>query len=96
MHPYCGLSTKSKSCPVDFQARYPDGNSELVQVCADASDPTTGARELRALLEAKQAHPAATLRLLTLTLTRDGAPADVPDAFSVEPAYVWMLNYPVE
>lgn len=46
---------------VDFLARYPDGDQELIQVCASLDDPGTAARELRALVEAArefpQAHP---------------------------------------
>jgi len=75
---------------VDFLARGADGNEVLVQVCADASDPLTADRELRALGEAGEMFPHAKKRLLTLT--RDGAPAVAPDDVVVEPAYVWMLS----
>ncbi|MGI9301933.1 MAG: ATP-binding protein, partial [Gammaproteobacteria bacterium] len=75
---------------VDFLARGADGESELIQVCADASDPTTAERELRALAEAGNAFPKARRRLLTLT--RDGAPADVPSGVTCQPAYEWMLT----
>lgn len=74
---------------VDFLARGPAGELELIQVCADASEPATANRELRALLSASEIYPAARLRLLTLT--RDGAPADVPSGVEVQPAYEWML-----
>jgi predicted AAA+ superfamily ATPase len=48
---------------VDFLARYPGGHQELIQVCADLSDPTTCHREIRALQEAAKEHPKATLHL---------------------------------
>jgi len=77
---------------VDFLARDAEGNEELIQVCADASDPDTAGRELRALCEAGGQHPRAKQRLLTLT--RDGAPAEVADDVIVQPAYEWMLTEP--
>jgi predicted AAA+ superfamily ATPase len=51
---------------VDFLARFPDGHAELIQVCADLSDPATRERELRAMNVAAELHPQATLRLLVL------------------------------
>lgn len=77
---------------VDFLARGPEGETELIQVCADASDPDTAKRELRALHEAGAAHPNAQRRLLTLT--RDGAPAALPSGVVAQPAYEWMLAPP--
>ncbi|MFQ5551424.1 MAG: ATP-binding protein, partial [Gemmatimonadales bacterium] len=75
---------------VDFLARGPDGTLELIQVCADASDPATAARELRALLDAAEQLPQAAKRLLTLT--RDGMPAETPEGVVAEPAYQWFLK----
>jgi len=69
-----------------------DGQSELLQVCADASDPTTAEREFRALIEAGEIYPSARRRLLTLT--RDGAPTEVPPGITVQPAYEWLLAEP--
>ena len=77
---------------VDFLARRPTGEAELIQVCADARDPQTASRELDALADAAHRHPRATRRLLTLT--RDGLPAEVADGIIAEPAYVWMLRPP--
>jgi hypothetical protein len=74
---------------VDFLARSPEGGAELIQVCADASDPAVSERELRALVEAGRTFPTARKHLLTLT--RDGAPAELPADVSVQPAYQWML-----
>ena len=77
---------------VDFLARGAEGEAELIQVCADASDPATAERELRALVEAGEAHPKAQKRLLTLT--RDGKPAAAPPGVTVQPAYEWLLAAP--
>jgi predicted AAA+ superfamily ATPase len=52
---------------VDFLARFPDGEEELIQVCAEASDPATAERELRALAAASALHPRAPQRLLLLS-----------------------------
>jgi len=74
---------------VDFSARSPDGETHLIQVCADASAPETAERELRALEEARALHPRA--RPWLLTATRDGAPMTVHAGITVQPAYQWML-----
>ncbi|HUP23107.1 MAG TPA: ATP-binding protein [Thermoanaerobaculia bacterium] len=74
---------------VDFLAREPDGKTHLLQVCADATDPDTAERELRALRSAARQHPDAHRWLLTLT--RDAAPPELPDDVTVWPAYRWML-----
>lgn len=75
---------------VDFLARYNDGSSELIQVCGDASDPQTAAREMRALQTAAAAHPTAVSRLLTAT--RAGLPSFIPDSVTAEPAWQWILR----
>ena len=76
---------------VDFMARSADGRRELIQVCADASDPATAERELRALTAAGQQFPDAGMRLLTLS--RDGIPDTLPDGVVAQPASAWMLGY---
>ena len=76
---------------VDFLARSADGRRELIQVCADASDPATAERELRALVAASQQFPDAGMRLLTLS--RDGIPDTLPDGVVAQPASAWMLGY---
>jgi predicted AAA+ superfamily ATPase len=75
---------------VDFLARYPDGRTELIQVCADASGGDTATRELRALAEAREAFPNA--RALMLTATRAGLPSSVPKGVTAEAAWVWILG----
>ncbi len=74
---------------VDFLARDTTDRIDLIQVCADATDPVTAERELRALVEAGEAYPKARKRLLVLN--RDGAPAESHDGIIVQPAYEWML-----
>ena len=75
---------------VDFLARRLDGGRELIQVSADARDPGTADREIRALVEAGEEHRGAGLRLLTLT--RDGFPRSVPKGIRVQAAHDWLLG----
>ena len=75
---------------VDFLARDADGRRELIQVCADASDPAIAERELRALTAAGEQFPDAEMCLLTLT--RDGIPDPLPDGVVAQPAWTWMLG----
>ena len=74
---------------VDFLARSDSGETELIQVCADARDPETAAREIRGLSEAAKAHPAATQRLLVLT--RDALPREIPKGVQAQAAHDWLL-----
>ncbi len=75
---------------VDFLARYPDGTSELLQVCATLADPTTLHREVRALREAGAEFPEATPRLLVLD--RDDRAVALAAGVAAEPAYEWLLD----
>lgn len=75
---------------VDFLARGDDGSATLIQVCADASDPDTAGREMRALLETGRRFPKA--GMLLITLTRDRLPANIPKGVTARPAYEWMLE----
>lgn len=77
---------------VDFLARGPAGDTELIQVCADPTSPAVAEREIRALEEAGRLFPQATRRLLTLT--HDAAPSAVPSGITVEPAWQWLLAAP--
>ena len=65
---------------------------ELIQVCADLSDPATAARELRGLAAGGALFPHARKRLLTLT--RDGLPAEAPADVEAQPACEWLLAPP--
>ena len=76
---------------IDFLARFPDGTTELIQVCADLSDPATCARELRAMEAAAPLHPHATRRLLVLN--RDAiAGTTAPPGLTIESASDWILR----
>ena len=77
---------------VDFLARGDDGSTELIQVCADASDQATAAREQRALAAAAQMFPSAAKRLLTQH--RRGLPTEAPADVTTQTAYEWMLTPP--
>ncbi len=78
---------------VDFHARFLQGREKLIQVCevcADASEPETTEREVRALTEARREHPHAQARLLVLD--RDRAAAIRITGVTVQPDYQWLLE----
>ena len=75
---------------VDFLARSASGDVELIQVCADLSDPGTAARECRALEAAGRLFPRARQRLLVLA--RDGLPAEAPAGTRLQTACEWLLQ----
>ncbi|MBM3790097.1 MAG: ATP-binding protein [Acidobacteria bacterium] len=77
---------------VDLLARTPGDGEELIQVCADSSDPGTAERETSALVEAGRQYPNAARRLLTLT--RDALPAQETPGIVAQPAYEWLLREP--
>ena len=83
------VKTKS-GFEVDFLARSPSGDLELVQVCVDASHPKTAERETRALVETAEQFPGAVKTLLVMA--RDGIPAQVPLGIRVQCAWEWMLG----
>ncbi|MFO7629551.1 MAG: ATP-binding protein [Prochlorococcaceae cyanobacterium] len=87
-----GYLRTSEGFEVDFHARFPDGQRELIQVCADLSEPATRQRELRALLEALQEAPGsgATARLISLS-SRPPA-GEWPEAVGWSPAVEWLLQ----
>ena len=74
---------------VDFCARGPD-ELELVQVCADLSDPATRARELRATQAAMEETGARTATLVTLREDED-LPAGTGE-IRIRPAWRWLLE----
>lgn len=83
---------------VDFLARSPNGESDLIQVCADASSPRTVERELRALeiagrrLARSREFSRSGRKLLTLT--RAGLPAETPQGVVAQPVHEWLLGSP--
>ncbi|MCX7994016.1 MAG: ATP-binding protein [Fimbriimonadales bacterium] len=84
----CYLRTPS-GYEVDFAAQTPSGELQLIQVCVDPADKATYEREVRALLEASQQYPEATLHLITLeTVPPLGTPEPVRSYSAVE----WLLS----
>ncbi len=75
---------------VEFLARAPDGETHLIQVCADPGEPRTLERELHALAEGREGGKKA--RRWLLTLTAMPAPAMLPADIEFKPAYAWMLD----
>jgi len=75
---------------VDFLARYPDRGPELIQVCTDATDARTLARELRTLDEAGREHRG--VRATLITATAEGLPERVPARVAAIPAHTWLLS----
>ena len=75
---------------VDFLARTPDGQRELIQVSADLADENTARRALRALLAAAKEHRDAGLRLLTLH--HSDVPPSLPDRVTCQSTLAWMLS----
>ena len=73
---------------VDFLARYPGGEEELIQVCASLDDPATAAREWRALADAQALYPKAASTLIALDIPADAA---VPAGMSLQRAPDWLL-----
>lgn len=77
---------------VDFLARHPTTGGELIQVCADVTDPATLHRELRALAEASKEHRGVAQRLLVLD--RDALAGIRGADVRAQPAYEWLLSAP--
>jgi uncharacterized protein len=75
---------------VDFLARYPGAQAEIIQVCADLSEQDTRARELRAFASVAANHSRAIRRLLVLD--RDAMVGAAAPGIEVQPAYEWMLS----
>ena len=75
---------------IHFLVRGPDGCRQLIQVCADAPDPTTATRELRSPVSASTEYPDATMRLVTLT--RDALPEELPARVVGQPASSLRLD----
>jgi uncharacterized protein len=74
---------------VDFLARYPEGGTELIQVCANLDPPATREREMRALLEAGAEHKGATRHLVCLDTE---SPRDLPRGIVFHSASAWLLG----
>lgn len=77
------------SYEVDFHTRSLDGKEELIQVCANLDDPGTLLREVRALEDAQQDFPAATLHLIAMNIP---AGAAIPANIRLHKASDWLLH----
>ena len=76
---------------IDFVARFPDGEIELIQVSANLENADTVKREARALTDAGNIFPKARLRLLTLDHeSRLHIPTD--SGIEVTAVYEWLLG----
>jgi len=74
---------------VDFVALAPEGAVQLVQVCADLTDPATHAREVRALLDAAPQFPSPSLHIITL---QTAPPPEAHPEIQYHNAAAWLLN----
>lgn len=84
-----GYVRTSNGFEVDFLARFPDGQHQLIQVCAQLDAPETLARELRALEDARSEYPRAACLLIALHLPSRLA---LPEGVSVLSALHWLLG----
>ncbi|MCP4659975.1 MAG: ATP-binding protein, partial [bacterium] len=85
----CYVSTRS-GFEVDFLAENRIGERQLIQVCAELSDPGTRRRELRALAEAMDELTIAAATVVTL---RDEDTLDLePGQVRIIPAWRWFLQ----
>ena len=84
-----GYCLTSSGYEVDFLASMPDGQTHLVQVCLDLSDPGTLAREVRALQDAATHWPNARAMLVS-----QSAPAvlPLPAGMELHRASSWLLG----
>ena len=73
---------------VDFYAGHLNGAEALIQVCADSDHPDTLAREVRALQDAAETHPQASLILITMHRPKSG---ELPPAIQLHLASDWLL-----
>jgi len=84
-----GYGRTAHGFEIDFQARNAEGALQLIQVCADVSEPATLSRELRALDDAAQTYPDASRHLLVLE--RPPQPLVQAQGVQVQPVYEWLL-----
>ncbi|MBI2376233.1 MAG: ATP-binding protein [Deltaproteobacteria bacterium] len=75
---------------VDFVVSLPTGSRRLIQVAASLDDPSTRARELRALAEAATETGARSAEVVTLREEGSLSMGDLE--VRIEPAYRWLLG----
>lgn len=74
---------------VDFVVLLATGELQLVQVCVDPTEPSTFEREIRALQEASQFHPEASLHLIV----QEAVPLpQAPSPIQVHTLAEWLLD----
>ena len=73
---------------VDFFARSPDGDEALIQACADLDNPDTLAREVRALQDAANTWPNASLQLIAFNQPKGVLPPEI----QLHIASDWLLD----
>jgi predicted AAA+ superfamily ATPase len=83
-----GRGSAQSDWEVDFLARFPDGRTHLIQVCADLHDPGTRAREYRALECAGEEFREASRGIITLA---SELISDKPSGVQILPAIDWFL-----
>ena len=74
---------------VDFLARWPEGDEELVQVSAEGGEGGTSDREVRALLAAAEEHPDAVCSIVTLVPETF---RQVPARIHIHDASLWLVR----
>lgn len=74
---------------VDFLARLPEGDEQLIQVCADFDVAETRDREVRGLLAASLEYPRATLHVVTLS---ESLESSLPGNIQIHRAFDWLLQ----
>lgn len=74
---------------VDFISLTPEGAMQLIQVCVDPADSATFEREIRALQEAAQHFPEASLHLIVLETV---PMPEVPKPIQVHEAAAWLVE----
>ncbi len=75
---------------VDFHARYPNGSTALIQVCADISEPAVYEREIRSLIQARSEFPDARCQLVVSDPPHPSV--DLPEGIELHLAREWLLQ----
>jgi hypothetical protein len=87
-----GYLRTSDGFEVDFHARFPDGQRELIQVCAELSDGATCHRELRALQQALEEPIGAGAQARVIALHCGQPSGEWPEAVIWSSALEWLLQ----